>query len=170
MLISDLYMKVSSMLVISVTIKLHTSIIWQLIFNLNMKVSSMFVTSVTNNLQHRVICQNMLNRRICKFYIDLAGNFLYQIFMNGCSLKARKIQAGGGHNLHPPLSNRVNDSDDLLLLQDTNLETPDCFGPDLETNWISTVRGPYYIIAPGPWVLGPWLAKKLRRYSQESLA
>ena len=51
------------------------------------------VTSVTNNLQHRVICQNMLNRRICKFYIDLAGNFLYQIFMNGCSLKARKIQA-----------------------------------------------------------------------------
>ena len=57
----SLNMKVSSMLVISVTMKLHSGVIWQLIFNLYMKVSSMLVISATIKLQHRVVWQDIFN-------------------------------------------------------------------------------------------------------------
>ena len=60
-------MKVSSMLVISVTIKLHIRVIWQLIFNLNMKVSSMLVTSVTIKLQDSITWKLIFNLNIKVF-------------------------------------------------------------------------------------------------------
>ena len=51
----NLNMKESSMIVISVTIKLHNRVILQDIFKLYMMVLSMLVISVTNNLHSRVI-------------------------------------------------------------------------------------------------------------------
>ena len=54
-------MKVSSMLVISVTMKLQKSIVWQDMFNLYMKVSSMIVISVTTKQHNRVILKFIFN-------------------------------------------------------------------------------------------------------------
>ena len=48
-------MKVSSILVISVIIKLHNRVVFRHIFSLNMKVLSILVISVIIKLQHRVI-------------------------------------------------------------------------------------------------------------------
>ena len=54
-------MKVSSMLVISVTSNLHYRVVWQLISSPYMKVSSMLVTSVTFKLHNRVIWKLIFN-------------------------------------------------------------------------------------------------------------
>ena len=53
----NLYMKVLSMLVKGATIKLHSGVVWQFIFNLYMNMLNMLVISVTIKLQNRGIWQ-----------------------------------------------------------------------------------------------------------------
>ena len=57
-------MKVSSILAISVIIKLHIRVIFRDIFSLNMKVSSILVISVFIKLHDRVIFRNIFSLSI----------------------------------------------------------------------------------------------------------
>ena len=57
-------MKVSGILVIGVTTKLHSKIILDNTFRQNMKVSSMLVISVTSNLHGKEISENTFNPNI----------------------------------------------------------------------------------------------------------
>ena len=59
-------MKVSSILVISVIIKLQDRIIFRHIFSLNMKVSSTLVISVIINLQNRQIFRDIFGLAMLK--------------------------------------------------------------------------------------------------------
>ena len=60
-LIFSLYMKVSSIHVISVIIELHNRVVFRDIFNQHMKVSSILVISVIIKLQREVIFRNIFS-------------------------------------------------------------------------------------------------------------